>query len=91
MVVFHLVFTRDCDGFLLSAPFQESMLFSPIEKDYERMHESSVSDAEEDREVRMDLTDDLLHMVCVAVVFISSSSLFCSYWYYELMVIVLTC
>lgn len=85
---------RDCDSFLLSAPFQESTPFGLTEKEYERMHNSSgdyeclasddnvspftsnswrmeedenVSPEMEDLEVRMDLTDDLLHMVFIAL------------------------
>ncbi|KAD3068194.1 hypothetical protein E3N88_36074 [Mikania micrantha] len=79
----------DCENFLLSVPFQESMPFNLNEKEYERRHNSSghyeclarddnslfkanssrmeedenVALETEDLEIRMDLTDDLLHMV----------------------------
>lgn len=78
----------DCDSFLLASSFQESRPVSLIEKEYQRMLNSSshyVCSADEDGstftsnwrmeedenvlsetddlEVRMDLTDDLLHMV----------------------------
>ncbi|KAF5802605.1 putative F-box domain, leucine-rich repeat domain superfamily [Helianthus annuus] len=67
----------DSGSFIQAATLQGSMSFSLIDTEYERTHDSSgnygclLSDDDrspmeedmDDREIRMDLTDDLLHMV----------------------------
>lgn len=73
---------RDSDSFLRAAFLQESMPFSLTEKEDEKLHDNAddgrspmeedenVSQENDDQEIRMDLTDDLLHTVY------NSSSLF---------------